>query len=105
MRKEFDKRRTHMVERLNKIKGFECLTPDGAFYVFPKISSWFGKEIGGKMIKGSLDFTDVVLDKGLVALVPGIGFGADEYVRLSYATSMTLIDKGIDRLETLLGKK
>ncbi|HEY3331320.1 MAG TPA: pyridoxal phosphate-dependent aminotransferase [Capsulimonadaceae bacterium] len=105
MRVEFEKRRTIIVDGLNAIPGIECPTPGGAFYVFPKVSGLYGKSYTAgdgstKTIKGSDDFAAWLLDVALVALVPGSGFGADEYVRLSYATSAANITKGLDRIAT-----
>ncbi|MCK6472952.1 MAG: pyridoxal phosphate-dependent aminotransferase [Planctomycetes bacterium] len=102
MRKEFDARRKHMVERLNKLKGVTCLAPQGAFYCFPNVSGVFGRTLGGKTIQSAMDFTDVALEAAKVAVVPGEAFGSPKHVRLSYASSMASIDKGLDRLEKLL---
>ncbi len=103
MRVEFEKRRTLIVDGLNAIPGIECPNPGGAFYVFPKVSGLYGKSytaVDGsiKTIKGSDDFAAWLLESVTVALVPGSGFGADEYVRLSYATSSDNIRKGVDRI-------
>ncbi len=97
---EFDRRRRVIVKGLNAIPGITCVNPDGAFYVFPNISSLFGKtpKSGGKRIENSEDFADYLLAKASVAVVPGSGFGAGEYVRLSYATSMATIEKGLTRI-------
>ncbi|MBI4972819.1 MAG: pyridoxal phosphate-dependent aminotransferase [Candidatus Omnitrophica bacterium] len=94
MRKEFEKRRNFIVKRLNEIPGVECSTPQGAFYVFPKVSKLY--ENG---IKNSLAFSNTLLEKARIAVVPGSAFGADDYIRLSYATSMKNIEEGMDRLE------
>ena len=102
MRKVFEERRNYMVERINSIKGVSCKKPEGAFYVMMNIKEIFGREIGGKVINSSDDFCEVLLEKSLVALVPGSGFGAEGYVRWSYATSMENIVKGLDRLEEFL---
>ena len=101
---EFSKRRTYMVERLNNMDGVSCLTPKGAFYAFPNISKLIGKSYNGKKIEGSLDFADVLLAEVGVAVVPGIGFGSDDFVRLSYASSLDNITKGLDKLEEFIGK-
>jgi aspartate aminotransferase len=100
MNAEFDKRRRYMVERLNKITGITCLMPVGAFYAFPRVSSLYGKSVNGKVIKNSSDFSAYLLEQAKVALVSGDAFGADSYIRLSYATSMENIRKGLDRIET-----
>jgi aspartate aminotransferase len=102
MNVEFDKRRKYMVERLNRIKGVSCLMPVGAFYAFPRVSSLFGKSANGKPIRNSADLAGLLLDEAKVALVSGDAFGADAYIRLSYATSMENIQKGLDRIEKTL---
>ncbi|GAA6620587.1 pyridoxal phosphate-dependent aminotransferase [Scytonema sp. NUACC26] len=90
MRQGFAQRRQVMLERLNAIPGLVCTKPDGAFYLFPDIS-----KTGLK----SLDFCNALLEKEQVAVIPGIAFGADDNIRLSYATDMATIEKGMDRLE------
>jgi aspartate aminotransferase len=102
MNAEFDKRRRYMVDRLNKMAGVSCLMPVGAFYAFPRVSSFYGKSVKGKTIKNSADLAAYLLDDAQVALVSGDAFGADAYIRLSYATSMENIQKGIDRIEKAL---
>jgi len=99
MNVEFDKRRRYMVERLNAMKGVACLMPVGAFYAFPDVSRLFGKNVNGKTIKGSADLAAYLLEDAQVALVSGDAFGAEAYIRLSYATSMENIQKGLDRIE------
>lgn len=101
---EFDKRRRYMIERLNKIKGVSCITPIGAFYAFPNVASCYGKNLNGKPINSSLDLSAYLLEQAGVALVPGMAFGDDRYIRLSYATSMENIKKGLDRIEEALSK-
>jgi len=98
MRQEFARRAEHMWKRLNAIPGVRCVRPTGAFYAFPNVSGAF-KKLG---VTNSLDFASKVLEQAHVALVPGSAFGADNYVRLSFATSMAQIDKGLDRLQKLL---
>lgn len=95
---EFDKRRKYIVERLNGIDGITCIMPGGAFYVFPNVSKLYGKSFEGKAIDSSDALADFLLEKANVAAVAGSGFGADNYIRLSYATSMEAIAKGIDRI-------
>lgn len=102
MREEFDARRRHMVKRLNALNGVKCVEPLGAFYCFPNVSGVFGRVVAGRKIASAMDFTGVCLDEAKVALVPGEAFGSSEHVRLSYATSMEKIDKGLDRIEKLL---
>ncbi len=101
-RQEFESRGKHIVQRLRAIPEVRCLEPDGAFYVFPDISAHYGKTIAGVEVTDSLSFAKAALEGGNVALVPGSAFGQDRCVRLSFATSMEQIDKGIDRLEKLL---
>jgi len=101
---QFDKRRRYIVQRLNAMPGIKCLLPQGAFYAFPDISAWLGKTLAGRKIESSIDFTDVLLEKALVAAVPGQPFGADDHVRFSYATSLKKIEEGMDRMEELLTK-
>ncbi len=97
---EFDQRRRFMFDRLNKMPGVKCLLPQGAFYVFPNFSGCYGKKTpAGKMINGSADLADYLLADHKVASVPGVAFGDDACQRLSYATSMKNIEKGIDRIE------
>lgn len=99
---EFDKRRKYMVERLNNIKGVSCIKPVGAFYAFPNVSSYYGRSFKGNSIKSSMDLSAYLLDEAKVAVVPGAAFGDDRYIRLSYATSMENIQKGLDRIENAL---
>ena len=71
----------------------------GAFYVFPNVSPLFQKAYKGKKIEDSTGFTDFLLDNARVAVVPGLAFGDDDYIRLSYATSLENIERGMDRIE------
>ena len=95
---EFDRRRQVIVRRLNAIPGITCVDPKGAFYVFPNISGLYGKRGNGKPIQSGDDFADYLLTGAQVAVVPGGGFGAPDYVRLSYATSMDAIEQGCERI-------
>ena len=104
MVKEFKKRRDYIVERLNSMEGISCFNPPGAFYVFPNVSGTFGKKAGDMTINNSSDFVSYLLEKAEIAFVPGIAFGADNYVRISYAVSMKDIKEGMDRLEKALDK-
>ena len=99
MVKEFDKRREYIVDRLNAMEGVSCLNPDGAFYVFPRVDSIYGRKFGDSPIGTSVELCDYLLKEAKVAAVPGGAFGADAYIRLSYATSMEVIQKGLDRIE------
>lgn len=99
---EFEKRRTYIVQRLNAIAGISCFMSTGAFYAFPNVSGLYGKCFSGKAINNSTDLCAFFLEHARVAVVPGIAFGADNYVRFSYATSMDNIRRGIDRIEEAL---
>ena len=102
MREAFEERRNYMVERMNQIEGVSCIKPEGAFYVMMNVSKVFGKELFGHVIKDADDFGSLFLKYGKVAVVPGTGFGAPDFVRWSYATSMDNIKAGLDRLEKFL---
>jgi len=101
-KKQFHSRRDILVNGLNELPGVTCSTPEGAFYAFPDISGVYGKTIQGKEIKGSLDFADVALEKANVSVVPGIAFGEDRCIRMSYATSQKDIEEGLKRLAQIL---
>ena len=102
MKAAFEERRNYMVERMNQIEGVSCIKPEGAFYVMMNISKLVGKELFGHVIKDADDFGNLFLKYGKVAVVPGTGFGAPDFVRWSYATSMDNIKAGLDRLEKFL---
>ncbi len=102
MRKEFEKRGRHMARRLNAMKGVTCVEPTGAFYCFPDVSANFGRTLGGAKVDNSTSFAKAALSAANIAVVPGVEFGDDNCVRLSFATGMPQIDKGLDRLEQLL---
>ena len=96
MVKAFDERRRFIHKRLNEIEGVSCVEPEGAFYAFPDIS-----ETG----MNSMEFASKLLDEALVAVVPGIAFGSDRHVRLSYAASIREIERGLDRIENWVRQK
>jgi len=104
MLNEFDKRRKYLVDSLNKITGLSCLTPTGAFYAFPNTSALYGKHHNGKPINSSSDLAMYFLEEAKVALVHGAAFGDDNYVRLSYATSIDMIKKGVERIAEAIQK-
>ena len=104
MVKEFEKRRNVIVDRLNAIPGITCMMPQGAFYVFPSIAGLLGKQYGNKVILTSADCATYLLDEANVAVIPGGEFGHDHHIRLSYATSMTNIEKGLDRIREAIMK-
>jgi len=95
---EFDKRRRFLINELNSIPGMSCITPTGAFYAFPNTSRLYGKSVGNKKISSSVDLALYLLEEAKVALVHGEAFGDDNYIRLSYATSLDEIKKGVDRI-------
>ncbi|MGB3612758.1 MAG: pyridoxal phosphate-dependent aminotransferase [Elainellaceae cyanobacterium] len=96
MKTAFAKRRRVMLDGLNAIPGLSCIEPNGAFYLFPNIS---------KTGLSSMDFCTALLESHHVAVIPGIAFGADDYIRLSYATSLEEIHKGLDRLSKFVQKR
>lgn len=102
--KEFERRKNYIVQKLNDIPEISCFDPQGAFYVFPNVSGYYGREFEGKTIKDSLDFTEFILVEAKVAVVPGVAFGSDDHVRISYATSMDDIVKGMERITEALKK-
>ena len=101
---EFKKRRDFIVSELNKIPGVKCPLPKGAFYVFYDVSSYYGKSVNGLEIKDSTSFCNYVLTEQNVGLVPGVAFGNDNCVRMSYACSQAQIEDGLGRLHKALGK-
>ncbi|MDI6828236.1 MAG: aminotransferase class I/II-fold pyridoxal phosphate-dependent enzyme, partial [Armatimonadota bacterium] len=105
MVREFNERRKVIVNGLNAIPGIECPEPGGAFYVFPNISGIIGKSYDGNVITGSDSFAEYLLmGEAKVAVIPGSGFGADQNIRLSYATSMKNIKDGIERIADAVSK-
>lgn len=98
MRKEFERRAHFMYGRLTAIPGVRCPKPTGAFYCFPNVSGTYAR-LG---VSGSAEFADRLLDEAGIAVVPGVAFGMDEHVRLSFATSMEQIDEGLKRIDALL---
>lgn len=104
MRKAFEERRNYIVKRMNSIPGVSCIRPEGAFYVMMNLEQLIGKTIHGVKITNDDVFADAFLKYGLVAVVPGSGFGAPNFVRWSYATSLENIKEGLDRLEKFLSE-
>ena len=102
MRQVFEQRRDLIVRRINAMPGVSCLKPSGAFYVMMNLEQILGKQIDGQIIGSGDDFAKLLLEKSLVAVVPGSGFGAPNFVRLSYAISTENIETGMDRLEGFL---
>jgi len=104
MRQQFEKRGQHMWQRLSQLPKVTCVRPQGAFYCFPNISAYIGKTAGGTKITDAVSFSAALLEQNHVAVVPGNDSGFDTHVRLSFATSMEQIDKGIDRIGQFLAK-
>ena len=104
MTSAFEARRDHLVERMNRIPGVSCLKPEGAFYIMMNLEQLVGKTLHGVFIRDADDFADAFLKHGLVATVPCTGFGAPNFVRWSYATSLQNIDEGLNRLEKFLAE-
>lgn len=104
MRAEFEKRGKYMADRLNSIEGVECSQSTGAFYCFPDVSGHYGRNINNADINGSMDFAKALLEQANVALVPGLPFGCDNNVRLSFCCSLEQIKKGLDRLQQWLSQ-
>ena len=102
MRQAFDERRKYMMKRLDDM-GVSYVTPNGAFYMFVDITPYIGKSVDGKVITGSMDFASLLTDNG-VAVIPGLPFHADGYVRVSYAVSMEDIEEGFNRIEKFIAK-
>ncbi len=103
MQKVFNERRCLMIQKLGKIKDITYTEPKGAFYVFVNVASVYGKSFEGTVIDGSLKFADCALKNG-IAVIPGIAFGNDECIRLSYAISKEDIEVGLDRLADFINK-
>ncbi len=104
MREQFEKRGLHMWQRLSQLPKVVCVKPQGAFYCFPNIGAYIGKKAGGVDITDAVSFSAALLEQNHVAVVPGNDSGFDDHVRLSFATSMAQIDKGIDRIAEFLKK-
>ena len=104
MRQQFEKRGRHMWQRLSALPKITCVRPRGAFYTFPNVSAYFGKKAGGVQISDAVAFAAALLEQSHVAVVPGNDSGFETHVRLSFATSLEQIDKGLDRIAAFLGK-
>jgi len=99
---EFQKRRDILLSSLLKIPSIECYKPVGSFYTFPDFSAYYGRSFKGKKIEGSIELASFLLEEGKVALVPGIAFGADKNLRLSFAASVNTIKQGVERISKVL---
>ena len=102
MNEQFERRRDFVVERLRAIPDLTCSAPGGAFYAFPDASAYYGRTLRGQTIEGSVSLAEYLLEEGLISLVPGEAFGADDYLRLSFAASMKQLEEGLNRLEAAL---
>jgi aspartate aminotransferase len=105
MRREFEARRDLVCKLLSALPGIRCPIPDGAFYAFFNVSSYFGKTLAGHKIVDSTTFCAAALEVAHVNLVPGSAFGGEGYARLSFATSRQQIEAGVARLGELLTGK
>lgn len=97
MRTEFQRRRNYVLMRLQSIPQISCFKPQGAFYLFPNFSAYYEKEFNNVLIRNSYGLAYYLLKEAKVAIVPGDAFGADDYIRISYATSMENLEKAMDR--------
>ena len=104
MRREFEVRRELVCRRLAALPGVVCPIPGGAFYAFFKVAAHFGRTLGGRQVTDSLTFCQALLESAHVNLVPGAAFGAEGYVRLSFAASREQLNGGLDKLEQFLQK-
>ena len=104
MRREFEQRRNRILAGLRELPGVACNQPSGAFYVFPFIGGLLGRKFRGQTLSSSTDVATALLNEYQVAVVPGIAFGADPYLRLSYATAMAQIEAGLERLRAFIGE-
>jgi aspartate aminotransferase len=104
MRDAFLKRRDLVLTLMKDIKGLKTNLPDGAFYVYPEVSAYFGKSFGKYTINNATDLSLYLLDEAHVALVPGAAFGNDKYIRFSYATSEENLTKALSRMKIALDK-
>ncbi len=98
MVREFDRRRRYMLEALGELPGVRCVPPAGAFYAFPNVKGLLGRTYRGRPIASATDLAQLLLEEVQVAVVPGVAFGTDEYLRLSYATDLERIREGMARL-------
>lgn len=104
MVKEFENRRNFMISKLEKLNQISIIKPSGAFYIMVNISAYLNTTFKEQTINNSVEFSKVLLEEEKVAVIPGAGFGLDDYIRLSYATSMDIIETGIDRISVFLSK-
>ena len=104
MKAAFRERRDFIVKLMNDLPGVTCAVPGGAFYVFPDFSPYLGKVANGQKLEDTFDISEYILGCANVVTVPGDGFGAPGHIRFSYATSTDIIEKGIERVRSVLEK-
>lgn len=104
MKKAFEERRNFMMKKLEEIDEVSFIKPQGAFYIMVNITYFIGKSINGVKINNSIEFAKMLLEEEKVAVIPGAAFGLENFIRLSYATSMEVIEEGLDRIKSFLGK-
>ena len=103
-RKEFERRRNYFHSALTSIEGLTCYKPQGAFYLFPNVTGYFGRNAGSKKIEDSTDLAIYLLNEVKVATVPGSAFGSEGYLRMSYSTSMENLVEGVKRIKETFAK-
>lgn len=101
---EFEKRRNYMINRIESIDNLSIVKPKGAFYIMINIENCLGKEINGKILNDSMEFCASLLENEKLAIIPGKAFGLNNYIRVSYATSMEAIKEGLNRIESFIKK-
>lgn len=104
MKNAFEERRNFMMKKLEGMNGVSFIKPQGAFYIMVNITYFIGKSINGIKINNSIEFAKILLEEEKVAVIPGAAFGLENFIRLSYATSMEVIEEGLDRIKSFLGK-
>ena len=104
MKNAFEERRNFMMKKLEEIDEVSFIKPQGAFYIMVNITYFIGKSINGVKINNSIQFAKMLLEEEKVAVIPGAAFGLENFIRLSYATSMEVIEEGLDRIKSFLGK-
>jgi aspartate aminotransferase len=101
---EYARRRTFLIPALNALEGVTCVSPGGTFYAFPDVSAHYGRTLGGHAVTGSESFAEALLETVAVAVTPGIAFGEDRCVRISFAASRARLEEGISRLARVLAR-
>ena len=104
MKNAFEERRNFMMKKLEGIDEVSFIKPQGAFYIMVDITYFIGKSINGIKINNSIEFAKILLEEEKVAVIPGAAFGLENFIRLSYATSIEVIEEGLDRIKSFLGK-